>query len=88
MASLDNELPVITNHPIPRQISRSFSDILTIELYGFSDDSTVVLGGVVYCRTIHQDMSITVDLISYRARIAPQQRQTIPGLEPNGAVIL
>ena len=79
---------MITNHLIPRQISSSSSDVLTRELHVFSDASTVALGGVLYCQTIHQDMSITVDLISSRAKIAPQQKQTIPRLELNGAVIL
>ena len=81
-----NELPVITNHPIPRQISSSSYDVLTRELHGFSDASTVALDCIVY--SIHQDMSITVDLFSSRARIPPQQKQTIPRLELNGAVIL
>ena len=83
-----NELPVITNHPISRQISSSSSNVLTRELHGFSDASTIALGCVFYCRTIHQYMSITVDLFSSRARIPPQQKQTIARLELNGAVIL
>lgn len=82
------ELPSITDHPVPRHFGLPDRKILNRQLHGFADASTLAYGGVVYIRTFHSDTSVTVDLISSKARVAPLKTMTIPRLELCRALLL
>lgn len=82
------EMPRITEHPVQRHFGLKNHTIISRELHGFSDASTVGFGGVVFLRTFYSDLEVTVDLVSSKARVAPLKTLTIPRLELCGAVVL
>lgn len=82
------ELPSMTSHPIPRHFGLPDKTIVTQQLHGFADASTLAYGGVVYLRTFHADTEVTVDLVSSKARVAPLKSLTIPRLELCGTLLL
>lgn len=85
-----NDLPNITSHPIPRYLGTKGRSVLTIQLHGFSDASTIAYGGVVYSRTFYANKEVSVTLVAAKARLATPKPKTltVPRLELRGAVIL
>jgi hypothetical protein len=65
------------------------SPISTHQIHGFSDASEKACSAVVYLRTEYKDgVTVEVNLISLKTRVAPLKRQSIPRLEVLGANIL
>ncbi len=62
----------------------SLSPIIDRQLHLFTDASEKGYGGVVYLRSIHEDTSISVTLLTSKARVTPVRKQTIPKLELSG----
>lgn len=83
-----SQLPLITSFPIPRCLGSSSSVVVSRQLHGFSDASLIAYGGVVYVRTFYADLSVSINLISSKARIAPLKALTVPRLELCGALLL
>lgn len=81
-------VPCINKHPIPRLLGLPHKTVQDRELHGFSDASITAYGGVGYLRTFHSDLSISVDLVSSKSRVAPVKTQTVPRLELSGALLL
>ena len=82
------DLPAITAHPVRRHLGAVDKEVVTRQLHGFSDASTLAYGGVVYLRTLYNDTTISVDLIASKSRVAPLKELTIPRLELCGALLL
>lgn len=82
------ELHFITTHPVPRRFGLSDRVVVTKQLHGFSDASTLAYGGVVYLRTFHSDVEVTVDLVASKTKVAPLKQRTVPRLELCGALVL
>ena len=53
-----NEIPNITQHPVPRHVDKSSSQVHSRSLHGFCDASSRAYGGAVYLRTVHTDTTI------------------------------
>ncbi len=64
-------LPIITNFAIPRRISKNYSPIVFKTLHGFSDASSTAYGAAVYVRLLHEDKTISVALLTAKARVLP-----------------
>jgi len=83
-----SQLPLITQHPIPRYQYRSGKKIKSQQLHGFSDASDVAYAGVVYLRTEYEDADVTITLLYSKTRVAPLHKMTTPRLELCGAQLL
>ncbi len=80
-----SNLHLLSDHAIPRPLFLSLSPIIDRQLHLFTDASEKGYGGVVYLRSIHEDTSISVTLLTSKARVSPVRKQTIPKLELSGA---
>ncbi len=83
-----SSLHLISTHAIPRCIKPSNEPSISRSLHGFSDASTTAYGAAVYLRTVHEDATITVTLITSKARVAPLKATTIPQMELIAAYLL
>ncbi len=79
------DLPAILSHPIPRRFSSSPRHR---SLHGFCDASAVAYGAALYLRSVHDDGSTSVSLVTAKARVAPVRPITIPKAELLGAHLL
>ena len=86
--SWTEDLPTIVAHPIPRRLSSSPRKIVNRSLHRFCDASVVAYGAALYLRSVHDDGSTTVSLITAKARVAPVNPITIPEAELQGALLL
>ena len=77
-----------SNHPIPRRLTTNSSPVIFQALHGDSGASTVTYGSAVYLRTMHQDTSVSMTLITSKARVAPLKSTTTPQLELVAAYLL
>jgi len=83
-----HDLPIINNYSIPRRLSNSNVRIVFRALHGFSDASSVAYGAAIYLRCVCEDGSITVTLVTAKARVLPVKPVTIPKAELLGAHLL
>ena len=83
-----SSLHLISSHAIPRHITLSDVPSISRSLHGFSDASTTAYGAAVYLRTVHEDATVTVTLITSKARVAPLKATTIPRMELIAAYLL
>ncbi len=83
-----SSLHLISSHAIPRRITLSDVPFISQSLHGFSDASTTAYGAAVYLRTVHEDATVTVTLITSKARVAPLKATTIPRMEHTAAYLL
>ena len=79
------DLHLLSNHAISRPLSLSVSPILDRQLHLFTDASEKGYRGVVYMRSFHEDTSVSVTLLTSKAKVTHLQKQTIPKLELSGA---
>ena len=82
------DLHLLGKQPIPRRYVRNDSPPVSTTIHGYCDTSVMAYGGVVYIRTMHQDSSVSVTMISAKTRLAPLHSVTIPCLELCGALTL
>ena len=82
------ELPLITQHAIPRCYYIPFKAKRHIQLHGFSDASEKAYGGVIYLRTFYEDTTISVSLVTAKTKVSPTTPMTVPKLELCGALLL
>lgn len=82
------ELPAITTHPVSRHLGLKDGVVVSRQLHGFSDASTLAYGGVVYLRTFHANLTVFVDLVASKTRVAPLKKAMVPRLELCGALLL
>ncbi len=73
-----SDLPTILSHPIPHRLSDSPKKSINKALHGFCDASTLAYGVAIYLRSVHEDGSISVALVTAKARVAPVKPITIP----------
>lgn len=59
-----------------------------LELHGYSDASQMAYAAVVYLRTVKDDGTIHVKLVTAKTRVAPIKTISVPRLELCGAVML
>ena len=83
-----DELTMLTQHPIPRRLAQFSEPVISRQLHGFCDASTVAYGGVIYLLLLHTDTSVSVSLVTSKTRVAPLSGLTIPRLELCGALLL
>ncbi len=81
------ELPLLTEHPIPRRLLTS-SCTFNLQLHGFSDASTKAYRAVIYLRAVYSDSSTSVMLVTAKSRVTPVKPETIPRLELTAALML
>ena len=79
------DLHLLSNHAISRPLSLSVSPILDRQLHLFTDASEKGYRGVVYMRSFHEDTSVSVTLLTSKAKVTHLQKQTIAKLELSGA---
>ena len=82
------DLHLLGKQPIPRRYVRNDSPPVSTTIHGYCDASVMAYRGVVYIRTMHQDSSVSVTMISAKIRLAPLHSVTIPCLELCGALTL
>ena len=73
---------------IPRRYVRNDSPQVSTKMHGYCDASVMAYGGIVFIRTMHQDSSVSVTIISAKTRLAPLHSVIIPRLELCGALTL
>ena len=78
------DVHLLSNHAISCPLSLSVSPIIDRQLHLFTDASEKAYG-VVYMRSIHEDTSVSVTLLTSKAKVTHLQKQTIPKLELSGA---
>ena len=64
-----------------------FGKVATVQLYHFSDASTVGYGQCTYLRLVNADGRIHCCLVLAKGRVAPVKAITVPRLELNAAVL-
>ena len=62
--------------------------VVTIELHGFCDASMKAYGCCVYLRFAHRSKFVEVVLVTFKSRIAPLHKQSIPKLELSSCWLL
>ncbi len=82
------ELPLITEHPIPRSLRDANKEVYTEQLHGFSDASEVAYGVVIYLQTTYKDTTCSTRIVYAKARVNPIKSQTIPKMELTAAHLL
>ena len=82
------QLECLSQIQVPRCYFSVEKQPIKIQLHGFSDASKRAYAAVVYMRSIYDDGSIDVRLISSKTKVAPTKQQSIPRLELLGATIL
>ena len=83
------ELPYITNHPVPRCYYHPGKVRRHTQIHGFADASNVAYGGVAYLRTLYEDTTVTVNIILAKMKVAPLSPSgTTPRLELCGVQML
>lgn len=80
------QLPSIEQIRIPRWIGTT--EVLNVELHGFSDASNQAYSAVVYSRVTLTDQTIKVSLITGKTKVAPLKTISTPKLELCGCVLL
>ncbi|CAL8133345.1 unnamed protein product [Orchesella dallaii] len=80
------DMKSIVQVQIPRLITSAAA--IRYELHGFSDASERAYGAVVYLRTIIDNGTVSVHLLTSKTRVAPLKQVTLPRLELMGAVLL
>ena len=58
------ELPLLTDHAIPRCYYSRSKKCLSKQLHGFCDASQLAYAGVVYLQTVYTDNSTTISLVT------------------------
>ena len=76
----------LTNISLPRCVLNI--DVREYEWCGFSDASEMAYSAVLYIRCVHEDGSISVNLVAVKTEVAPMKQQSIPKLELCGALLL
>ncbi|XP_058839359.1 uncharacterized protein LOC131694869 [Topomyia yanbarensis] len=79
-------LPISDQIRIPRQVL--ISGAVSYQLHGFSDASQAAYGACVYIRSLQQDGTATMRLVSSKSKIAPITPMTIPRKELLAALLL
>ena len=82
------ELSLLSEKHIPRCYFPKKSQVIAVELHGFSDASEEAYAGVIYLRTIDSSQRTHVSLVTSKTKVAPIKRHTIPRLELCGALLL
>lgn len=82
------ELPILSEHHIPRCYYPREATVVSTQLHGFSDASEKAYSGVVYLRMEDSNGAVYTSLIASKTRVAPIKRLTIPRLELSGALTL
>lgn len=82
-----NDLSKSISIKVPRWIKMS-NGSETVEIHSFCDASNLAYASCVYLRVIHQDGSISCNLIAAKTKVAPLRVVTIPRLELCGALLL
>ena len=83
-----SQLPMLSNHHVPRCYYPKGANITSAQLHGFSDASEKAYSGVVYLRLEDSNGAVYTSLVISKTRVAPIKRQTIPLLELCGALTL
>ena len=74
------ELPLLSEHFIPRCYYPKEATIVSTQLHGFSDASEIAYSAVVYIRVEDSNGFIYTSLVMSKTRVAPIKRVTIPRL--------
>lgn len=80
-----HNLPQLSSLSIPRYTMKIFP--ASVELHCFCDASQAAYGACVYVRCVDQAGTVTIQLYSAKARVAPLKPTTIPRLELCGALL-
>ena len=83
-----DELPDLTNLPVPRCYKPKDFPVTSIQLHGFSDASEEAYAGVVYLRLEGPDGRLHTSLVISKTKVSPLKRLSIPRLELCGAQVL
>jgi hypothetical protein len=81
-----SELPLLANFTLPRFVL--CTQPIDIQLHAFCDASEKAYCAVVYIRSVAQDHSVTVSLLTSKTRVAPVKTQSLPRLELCSALLL
>ena len=62
--------------------------IVFVQLHGFSDASEEVYTAVIYLRMTNTEDNIHTSLVTFKTKVSPIKKLTIPRLELCGALLL
>lgn len=80
------ELSQLSDIKVPRAL-RKEGTVIDSKLHVFSDASEAAYGAVAYLVNRYQSGSVTVRLVTSRAKVAPLKATSIPRLELMGAIV-
>ena len=83
-----NSLSKITKYPISRRLTKKACLVVFRSLHSFADASSIAYGAAVYLCNVHQDTTISVSLVTAKARVSPLKSITIPRAELVAAYLL
>ncbi|XP_065084349.1 uncharacterized protein LOC135706631 [Ochlerotatus camptorhynchus] len=83
---LQASLSHLHNIAIPRCVT--FQGVVAFELHGFSDASTVAYGACIYLRSLFNDGSAKLRLLTSKSKLAPLHDLSIPRKELCAALLL
>lgn len=81
------KLQCLNTLQIPRWTQQG-PDTLHRALHGFSDVSTKAYAAAVYLRAVHIDGSVTVSLLTAKAKVVPLKTLSVPRFELSAAHLL
>ena len=82
---LTDDLPHLQYFSVPRWIG-TYSDIVFVEIHGFSDASERAFAAYLYLRT--KEGNVQCILLASKSKVAPLKQVSLPRLELCGAVML
>ncbi len=90
VAKVGAEIVTMASHNGLRQKTVTPLDRIVVnqQIHAFSDASTQAYGAVIYLRTLYDDSSVTFQLVTSKARVAPVKSVTVPRLELMAAHLL
>ena len=84
---LTDDVPHLQYFSVPRWIGTS-SDIVFIDIHGFSDASERAFAACLYLRTVNKEGNVQCILLASKSKVAPLKQVSLPRLELCGAVML
>lgn len=78
------ELKELEKVRVPRSLLNTMTNVIEIQLHGFSDASPKAYGAVTYLRLQDRVGTVAVHLLMAKSMVAPTKRVTLPRLELMG----
>ena len=88
MGTMEARTQVLEKIRVSRSFLNTLSNVMEIQLHGFSDASPKAYGAVTYLRLQDRMSTVVVHLLMAKIRVPPTKRVTLPRLELMAAYLL